>query len=132
MLLLCVVHPNKSDLFRAITASGLDMSRVGLTQRGGPPYALCREQCGTGPECGIPRAETGKSDGTHTGDDTVPDAKARIMRAFSWAAFGKGCITMRQDRAESDVVQDTLFGFFSEKGGLKCYGGRRENCTKAF
>ena len=77
-------------------------------------------------------SEQTESDGTHAGDDTVPDAKARIMRAFSWAAFGKGCITMRQDRAESDVVQDTLFGFFSEKGGLKCYGGRRENCTKAY
>ena len=54
-------------------------------------------------------SEQTESDGTHAGDDTVPDAKARIMRAFSWAAFGKGCIRMRQDRAESDVVQDTLF-----------------------
>ena len=39
---------------------------------------------------------------------------------------------MRQDRAESEVIQDTLFGFFSEKGGLKCDSGRRENCSKAF
>ena len=39
---------------------------------------------------------------------------------------------MRQDRAESDVVQDTLFGFFSEKGGLKCDSVRRENYNKAF
>jgi hypothetical protein len=37
---------------------------------------------------------------------------------------------MRQDRAESEVIQETLFGFFSEKGGLKCYGARRENCIK--
>ena len=62
---------------------------------------------------------------------TALKAKARNMRAFSWAALGKGCIRIRQDRAESDVVQDTLFGFFSEKGGLKCYGGRRENCIRA-
>ena len=68
----------------------------------------------------------------HAGDGTAPDAKARIMRAFLWAALGKGCIRMRQDRAESEVIQETLFGFFSEKGGLKCYGGRRENCNKAF
>jgi len=59
-------------------------------------------------------------------------AKARIMRAFSWAALGKDCIRMRQYRAERDVVQETLFGVFSEKGGLKCDGGRQENCTKAF
>ena len=62
---------------------------------------------------------------------TVLKAKARIMRAFSWAMLGKGCIRMRQDRAESDVVQDALFGFFSEKGGLKCDSGRRENYNKA-
>ena len=59
-------------------------------------------------------------------------AKARIMRAFSWAALGKDCIRMRQDRAESEVIQDTLFGFFSEKGGLKCDSARRENYIKAF
>ena len=50
-----------------------------------------------------------ESDAIHAGDGTAPDAKARIMRAFSWAMLGKGCIRMRQDRAESDVVQDTLF-----------------------
>ena len=54
------------------------------------------------------------------------------MRTFLWVALGKGCIRMRQDRAESDVVQDTLFGFFSEKGGLKCDSVRRENYNKAF
>ena len=32
---------------------------------------------------------------------TVLKAKARIMRAFLWTALGKGCIRMRQDRAES-------------------------------
>ena len=68
----------------------------------------------------------------HAGDGTAPDAKARIMRAFLWVALGKGCIRMRQDRAERDVVQDTLFGFFSEKGGLKCDSVRRENYNKAF
>ena len=68
---------------------------------------------------------------THTGDGIAPDAKARIMRAFSWVALGKGCIRMRQDRAESDVVQDTLFGFFSEKGGLKCYGNRLDTMIVA-
>ena len=39
---------------------------------------------------------------------------------------------MRQDRAESEVIKNTLFGFFSENGGLKCYGGRRENDNKVF
>jgi len=73
-----------------------------------------------------------ESDAIYAGDGTAPDAKARIMRAFSWVALGKGCIRMRQDRAERDVVQDTLFGFFSEKGGLKCDSVRRENCNKAF
>jgi hypothetical protein len=38
------------------------------------------------------------------------------MRAFLWAALGKGCIRMRQDRAESEVIQETLFGFFLKKG----------------
>ena len=50
---------------------------------------------------------------------TVLKAKARIMQAFSWAALGKGCIRIRQDRAESDVIQDTLFMFFSAKRGLE-------------
>ena len=50
-----------------------------------------------------------ESDAIHAGDGTAPDAKARIMRAFSWAMLGKGCIRMRQDRTERDVVQDTLF-----------------------
>ena len=72
-----------------------------------------------------------ESDAIHAGDDTAPDAKARIMRAFSWAMLGKGCIRMRQDRTEHDVVQDTLFGFFMKKRGLKCDSGRRENCIKA-
>jgi hypothetical protein len=39
---------------------------------------------------------------------------------------------MRQDRAESEVIQETLFGVFSEKGVLKCDGGGWENCAKAF
>ena len=51
------------------------------------------------------------------GDGAAPKAKARNMRAFLWAALGKGCIRMRQDRAESEVIQETLFGFFYEKGG---------------
>ena len=87
---------------------------------------------GQGRNAGCWGSEQEESDTTHTGDNTAPDAKARIMRAFSWAALGKGCIRMRQDRAESDVVQDTLFGFFSEKGGLKCDSVRRENYNKAF
>ena len=40
---------------------------------------------------------------------TVLKAKARIMRAFLWTALGKGCIRMRQSRAESEVIQETLF-----------------------
>ena len=55
---------------------------------------------------------------------TLLKAKARTMRAFSWTALGKGCIRIRQNRTESDVIQDTLFCFFLQKGGLKCYGGR--------
>ena len=55
---------------------------------------------------------------------TALKAKARNMRAFSWAALGKGCIRIRQNRAESEVIQETLFGFFLQKGGLKCYGAR--------
>jgi len=40
---------------------------------------------------------------------TALKAKARIMRAFLWAALGKDCIRMRQSRAESEVIQETLF-----------------------
>ena len=50
---------------------------------------------------------------------TVLKAKARNMRAFSWAALGKGCIRIRQGRAESEVIQETLFGFFSAKRGIE-------------
>ena len=65
----------------------------------------------------LPGAEKGESVDIHGGDGAAPKAKARNMRAFLWAALGKGCIRMRQDRAESEVIQETLFGFFYEKGG---------------
>jgi hypothetical protein len=41
--------------------------------------------------------------------------KDQIVRAFSWETLGKSCIRMRQDRTKNEVIQDTLFGFFSEK-----------------
>ena len=39
---------------------------------------------------------------------------------------------MRQDRTESDVIQDTLFGFFLQKGGLKCDSVKQENDSETF
>ena len=54
------------------------------------------------------------------------------MRAFLWAVLGKDCIRTRQYRTESDVIQDTLFGFFLQKGGLKCDSVKQENDSETF
>jgi hypothetical protein len=57
----------------------------------------------------MPGAETGKSGGIDAGDGDSARRKARNMRAFLWAALGKDCIRMRHSRAESEVIQETLF-----------------------
>ena len=86
-----------------------------------------------GQDAGFRGADKGESGGIHAGDGDSAEGLRRgscgLLHDRRWK---KRCIRMRQDRAESDVIQDTLFGFFSEKGGLKCDSGRRENCNKAF
>ena len=52
---------NDAEPFRDIMASRLEASCLRLARWPGPRYAPCREQYRTGPECGMPGAETGKS-----------------------------------------------------------------------
>ena len=52
---------NDAEPFRDIMASRLEASCLRLAHWLGPRYAPCREQYRTGPECGMPGAETGKS-----------------------------------------------------------------------
>ena len=78
-----------------------------------------------GQDAGFRGADKGESGGIHAGDGDSAEGLRRGSCGFLHdRRWKKRCIRMRQDRAESDVIQDTLFGFFSEKGGLKCDSGR--------
>ncbi len=61
-------NAHDAEPFRDITALGLEVSRLRLARWPGPRYAPCREQYRTGPECGMPGAEKGKSSGIDAGD----------------------------------------------------------------
>lgn len=110
-------NAHDAEPFRDITALGLEVSRSCVWRAGlDLDTRLAANNTELGRNAGCLGLKKENQAALMQGMVTALEAKARNMRAFLWAALGKDCIRMRQDRAKSEVIRTHFSDFFLKKG----------------